>query len=666
MNRIARLCSTVLLVFACFFALTTPVSAYDANVEIEIQIDVQKDLCPNIPGVQVTIPPGMVQDTEGNCYTPPTPPEPEVDLCLNLPGVQIYIPWGYWRDWEGNCWPQPLPPEPPVDLCPNIPDVQTEIPNGYIFDPVTNTCIPEPTEPVYPDVCHNIPGIQTETPPGMNNEDGYCYTPAPITPQPPEPPVTPEEPPLKNLPNFLQPFGRFLVGLVPPFIQDFFRSLPDDIVYQLPFYILILVLIFILIPIPQSIREYYFKRRLAAFYASEQGIAEEKDNFIALASHYFRTPIAIMKDSLPLLVSTGDVTRESATSMENTLKGLSNEVSTSIDNAGGNPLLNNLDDAATPKVKPFWRSGFFWLPIVLSIVLTLLANFFIGVVGDKEIGGSIAIFQVIIIIVFIVVLYLLVRNYLIQKKLRQEKDALIAHEQAIDSVRNTFLEKQATNLSSAVGALYFTSPSEPPTKPYNLYNDGLSRLSSIHDKFFLLSQVRTGASRDATPFDLQAMIEHTVALKRPAISKKNLVVQTSAESIPIVQNEPLFAFVVSSIIDNAIKYSNDGGQIDISSQLQGKNVTVTVKDNGKGIDPSKVDQLFKPFSRAESAVDSGVEGLGLSLYLNRLILTYTGGNITINPSANGTGTEVTITTPVDVNTVMPSTDPNAKPPGKQV
>jgi len=660
MNRLVHFCPTVLLVFASFFALATPanVHAFDANVEIEIQIEVQKDLCPNIPGIQVTIPPGMVQDTEGNCYTPPTPPEPEVDLCLNIPGIQIYIPWGYWRDWEGNCWPQPLPPEPPIDLCSNLPDVQTEIPDGYIFDPVTNTCIPQPTEPEYPDVCYNIPGIQTETPPGMNNDNGYCYTPPPITPDP-EPPVQPEQPPLKNLPDFLQPFGRFLVGLVPPFIQDFFRSLPDDIVYQLPFYILILVLIFILIPIPQSIREYYFKRRLAAFYASEQGIAEEKDNFIALASHYFRTPIAIMKDSIPLMVSTGDVTKDNATSMENTLKGLNNEVSASIDKAD-NPLLNNLDNAASPKPKPFWRSGFFWLPIVLSVILTLLANFLIGVVGEKEIGANNAIFQLIIIVIFAVVLYLLVRNYLIQKKLRQEKDALIAHEQAIDAVRNNFLEKQASSLSSAVGALYFTSPSEPPTKPYNLYNDGLSRLSSIHDKFFLLSQVRTGASREATPFDLQAVIEHTVALKRPAIAKKNLTVQTSAESTPIVQNEPLFSFVISSILDNAIKYSNDGGQIDITSQLQGKNVVITFKDNGRGIDPSKIDQLFKPFSRAESAVDSGVEGLGLSLYLNRLILTYTGGTITVTPEPGGKGTEVIITTPTDVNTVIPPTEPNSK------
>lgn len=72
------------------------------------------DVCPNIGGVQTVVPDGMVQDANGNCYTPtpPQPPEPPqppvtVDLCLNLAGTQTSLPAGYYRTTNGNCYIQP-------------------------------------------------------------------------------------------------------------------------------------------------------------------------------------------------------------------------------------------------------------------------------------------------------------------------------------------------------------------------------------------------------------------------------------------------------------------------------------------------------------------------------------------------------------------------------
>jgi signal transduction histidine kinase len=116
--------------------------------------------------------------------------------------------------------------------------------------------------------------------------------------------------------------------------------------------------------------------------------------------------------------------------------------------------------------------------------------------------------------------------------------------------------------------------------------------------------------------------------------------------VNVVQNESLFAFVISSVLDNAIKFTEPGGHVRIETTPEDKMIQVRVTDNGRGIAPEKIDQLFKPFSRAESAVDFSYEGMGLSLFLNRLILTYTGGDIGIVSSAEG-GTEVTIKTPTE-------------------
>lgn len=94
------------------------------------------DLCPNIPGVQLTIPQGLILDVNGNCVPPPT------DVCPNIPGDQATVPTGLIVDANGNC-------VPPPDLCPNIAGNQTALPAGWSID-ASGNCVP-------PVICTIIP-----------------------------------------------------------------------------------------------------------------------------------------------------------------------------------------------------------------------------------------------------------------------------------------------------------------------------------------------------------------------------------------------------------------------------------------------------------------------------------------------------------------------------
>jgi signal transduction histidine kinase len=254
--------------------------------------------------------------------------------------------------------------------------------------------------------------------------------------------------------------------------------------------------------------------------------------------------------------------------------------------------------------------------------------------------------QLFIIAAFIVLLYLIVRNYHIQKKLRQERDALIAREQAIDTIRNDFLAQQAANISVALSALFLTSAIR--SKAFNLYNDGLTRLSSLHDKFILLAQIKTGANRSSSTFNPKFVAENAIESRQKAIIAKGLTVNESVENVLIIHNKPLFSFIIGSILDNAIKFADTGGYISIFSQEKNKTIQVKIINSGRSVDPAKLDQLFKAFSRTESVAESSGEGLGLSLFLSRLILDYTGGSISAAPRTGG-GTVVTITTPTDIS-----------------
>ena len=100
----------------------------------------ETDVCPNIAGLQVTVPAGMVKDSHGNCVPAPTPGH-ETDACPNIAGVQVTVPAGFVLDAHGNCVPAPTHE---TDVCPNIAGVQVTVPAGFVLDAHGN-CVPAPT-----------------------------------------------------------------------------------------------------------------------------------------------------------------------------------------------------------------------------------------------------------------------------------------------------------------------------------------------------------------------------------------------------------------------------------------------------------------------------------------------------------------------------------------
>jgi hypothetical protein len=147
------------------------------------------DVCPNLEGLQETVPAGKIKDANGNCVTPPPPP---TDECPNIEGLQTSVPTGMVKDGNGNCG---TPPPPPTDECPNIAGVQTSVPAGMLKDSSGNCSTPPPPPN---DECPNLEGAQTSVPEGMiRDASGNCGTP-PV--QPPSEDATPA-----SLPGTVKP-----------------------------------------------------------------------------------------------------------------------------------------------------------------------------------------------------------------------------------------------------------------------------------------------------------------------------------------------------------------------------------------------------------------------------------------------------------------------------
>ncbi|MDD4389364.1 MAG: ATP-binding protein [Eubacteriales bacterium] len=115
--------------------------------------------------------------------------------------------------------------------------------------------------------------------------------------------------------------------------------------------------------------------------------------------------------------------------------------------------------------------------------------------------------------------------------------------------------------------------------------------------------------------------------------------------IYVVMQRDRIEQVILNIISNAIKYTQDGGRIDIDAFVVGKEARITVTDNGIGIPESELARVFERFFRIDKARARDMGGTGLGLSISKQIMENHGGSIELD-SKEGKGTRVTIILPV--------------------
>lgn len=148
--------------------------------------------------------------------------------------------------------------------------------------------------------------------------------------------------------------------------------------------------------------------------------------------------------------------------------------------------------------------------------------------------------------------------------------------------------------------------------------------------------------------DLAAIISAAVEAARPLIDAKRHALSVGLPASPVLLDADAvrLAQIFSNLLNNAAKYTDTGGSIELRAEAGDGQVTVRIRDNGIGMAPHMIPRLFSMFVQAGEALEHAEGGLGIGLALVRGLVALHGGTVEASSAGQGMGSEFVVRLPV--------------------
>jgi two-component system, OmpR family, sensor kinase len=175
---------------------------------------------------------------------------------------------------------------------------------------------------------------------------------------------------------------------------------------------------------------------------------------------------------------------------------------------------------------------------------------------------------------------------------------------------------------------------------------GIRRTAHLLEQLLALAKYEAGSLPQVPPTRLDKVVKKVVADLLPLARVRSVDLGFKRIEDPSIASDPIaLTVLVRNVVDNAIRYSPEGGQIDISLFRDRTHAVLCVEDTGPGIPMNDLTRVFDPFYRGSHA---GAQGTGLGLSIVRRIVESLSGSITLENIAapDRTGLRVNIILPV--------------------
>lgn len=196
----------------------------------------------------------------------------------------------------------------------------------------------------------------------------------------------------------------------------------------------------------------------------------------------------------------------------------------------------------------------------------------------------------------------------------------------------------------------------------------VGQLARLVDDLLEVSRITSGKIRlREERLDFLGVVERAVESARPLIDRRRheLSVSVPPEPIWLHADPTRLEQVVVNLLNNAAKYTEEGGQILLSARQEGDEMVLRVRDTGVGIAPEILPHVFDLFTQADRSLDRSQGGLGIGLALVRNLVEMHRGTVDAWSPGLGRGSEFTVRLPVLLSPA--SHTPNAPtPPAGQV
>jgi PAS domain S-box-containing protein len=148
--------------------------------------------------------------------------------------------------------------------------------------------------------------------------------------------------------------------------------------------------------------------------------------------------------------------------------------------------------------------------------------------------------------------------------------------------------------------------------------------------------------------DLAVLVREAVARQAAQTDMHRFLTHVAAGIYVATVDSDRIEQIVTNLLDNAVKYSPDGGDISVELRPEAGGILLRVGDPGIGLPPTIVASIFEPFGRAPNAAERNIPGLGLGLYICRRIAEQHGGRLWAESAGEQRGTTVSLWLPPDV------------------
>jgi len=164
------------------------------------------------------------------------------------------------------------------------------------------------------------------------------------------------------------------------------------------------------------------------------------------------------------------------------------------------------------------------------------------------------------------------------------------------------------------------------------------------------------------PTSLQEIVDSAIEIARPSIEQgeHELVVDLPDHPVQLVADQARLSQIFANLLNNAAKYSDPHGHIELCARVRDGRVEVQVRDTGIGLEADQVNRIFEMFSQVETSVDRTHGGLGIGLTLVRRLAEMHGGEVSVNSDGMGRGATFTVALPLQQPSGVP--EPAAAPP----